>query len=964
MRNLSSYANVYANYLKTGVQPRTVVRIPVLGTDLTASTLKSTGTISRTAKPFGGYEQAATLSISNLILEDDVNFCTEATIDHKDEGVLRGAGSAISAGSPMEAYATIRNKTTGAITDPTLTVGQQYNSGLASYSVFRPFMQFQIPAALTTCEEAAFYLRGINKYSLVDFYVYVVAGTWSELGTSPVYDTGLYNDFTGWAASGAYSLTQLNEDFSTEEFFRYDASYDENEQCVMLRLNAAGRQAVVDAAGSVFRVMLISKNDADNTTPTRDEFVIFDAASVELRLRYNPIGLDNTPVYVYRYYGNTQPDYTDMLELFRGVITKYSIGLRTMDIEIRKDEGPLKRQIPDGIITEADYVSVTDPGVDNEGVFGKPIPVIYGDFTIARSFIEAIGSFTEELGSVRCESSDFFKAYMIYSTGYHSNIVYKYFHYCSFAIHTLTKFIALWNGELESFVNLPCDFNPFVAGTGKLVAGVGGAWFPYKIATSDYPTPTLNPVAAKIFKETNSSGMTDQLYSQDSDPTNWSTINSSTDSWDGATDIWGISGFDTVAFVIETYAPNGYGSNHITFNQEIYISNKDNKIYDENDNINTDGQHVFYFDNDSDLTSEDIYFEVHITASSPFSASYPIWFRNIQVMRGYVGTVGNEVYLTGKGRPDDTSGTVTGTASALIENPSHVIESLARSEFDIATASIDTADFDTAATSLANWKLAFQLLETTDGIKLLDQIGEQCKGSLFRDEYDRLSIKIWDKTQGFAHSGDDIPDDLDIFQTNGATTIVSGVEYVTRNPIMIESLTLDQTDIDECYNSFEIRFRKNYATGDYREVITIDNGEGTVGSVTTTLVSGDESYMENDQTITGLKTLCANSYNDYGEITRKLTIDADYIRDRATAVKLLQHNIECYAVRRYTVELTTYENALWIEYGDRVNIREKRVNERFGIPTAYRKKWAFYGIKHTLRGGEMRLKFMEVETDK
>jgi len=247
---------------------------------------------------------------------------------------------------------------------------------------------------------------------------------------------------------------------------------------------------------------------------------------------------------------------------------------------------------------------------------------------------------------------------------------------------------------------------------------------------------------------------------------------------------------------------------------------------------------------------------------------------------------------------------------------------------------------------------------------VLDRIGEQCKASLFRDELDRLSIKIWDKTEGFAHSGTDIPGDLDIFQTSNASTVVSGVEYVTRNPIAVESLQLGHTDLDEVYNSFEIRFRKNYATGDYREIITIDNGEGTVGSIETTLVSGDESYMENSQTIDGLKTLCANSYNNYGEITRKLTIDADFIRDRATAVKLLQHNIEAYAVRRRTVELTTFENALWIEYGDRVNIRELRVFERFGIPTAYRKKWAFYGIKHTLRTGEMCLKFMEVDTER
>ena len=67
-----------------------------------------------------------------------------------------------------------------------------------------------------------------------------------------------------------------------------------------------------------------------------------------------------------------------------------------------------------------------------------------------------------------------------------------------------------------------------------------------------------------------------------------------------------------------------------------------------------------------------------------------------------------DVFFGGTGRKDDGSGTVSGSANSLIENPSHVAEDIARNYMSLSTNSINTSSFDNVNTELtSNYKLSF-----------------------------------------------------------------------------------------------------------------------------------------------------------------------------------------------------------------------------------------------------------------
>jgi len=92
----------------------------------------------------------------------------------------------------------------------------------------------------------------------------------------------------------------------------------------------------------------------------------------------------------------------------------------------------------------------------------------------------------------------------------------------------------------------------------------------------------------------------------------------------------------------------------------------------------------------------------------------------------------HDIYFGGTGIKDDGSGTVTGSAGALIENPSHIAEHIARTYMGLATGNIDTTSFDNVNTELtSNYKLAFGINKSINSKNLLEKIGHQGK-SFFR----------------------------------------------------------------------------------------------------------------------------------------------------------------------------------------------------------------------------------------
>jgi hypothetical protein len=119
------------------------------------------------------------------------------------------------------------------------------------------------------------------------------------------------------------------------------------------------------------------------------------------------------------------------------------------------------------------------------------------------------------------------------------------------------------------------------------------------------------------------------------------------------------------------------------------------------------------------------------------------------------------------GRLDDGSGTITGTPSALLQCPSWVIESIARDEMGLATAEIDTAAFDAAATALGDSIFAFEIMDQKRSMETLDDLAYQAGLHALWDSLDRLKILKYDAAKYFPNSGTDTPALLDEFTSTG-----------------------------------------------------------------------------------------------------------------------------------------------------------------------------------------------------
>ena len=976
MRTLPT--NITDNYLKTNKSARILVRVPNVERDGAvlsfSTTIKNSGVVTRTIKPFGGLEQVSSLNISNLELGEDVRFCDESTITRTDQGALRGAGRLLNAGNPWDGYTDVRNDAAcSSFATPTITVGQDYEPGSTTYTNIRGFCQATIPSDLTSCEEATIWMQGAGDSSDTDFELVCVLGTWLSLGTGIVGDTAIFNDFTGWAASGAYSVTALNETFNTAtDYLADDDTLPDNERYNLLRFNAAGLTAVEDAAGSTLKIMILSSLDIANTAPTGDEFVQFTASNVELRLRYNTTYLKNQEARVYLYYdpdGTFDDSYTyaDALEVYRGVIDNHKLNNRTLDVELKKNDLKNDMVIPKEVLTEEEYSEI------DKSLIGKPKPIIYGDFMITRQHKTGIAyCVNQNDANVIYGYRDYVKAYIYEqsSTSWINALI------CGHALKDIEPFVVIHESGLGVFVLLTGDAAAVGGSDNKLISVTKGAdatKFPYRSTSylDNEGVPNryteIQPMIAYVPRHYTTGGDSadNPENAIDTDPTNYAQFNTND------TEIYYINKYDYPAYGIT----NRYDEQLFRFYVEsagwvdpfyvAFIAHRTDAqgwTYEGSYGAGITGGNDWY-----NLYIASAYIPANDKVAYDFrfglienALTNPKLLYNFALFVGYKKRIEREVFISVQGRPDDGSGTITGTPAALIENPSHVIESLARDEIGFATSEIDTTGLDTMATTLTDWDFAFQMLEQKKINDILDRIGEQCKTGIYWDVTNQITGTVWDDSTSFPHSATNIPGDLDIFQESYAAAVdANGDEIMTRNPIIDDTFTLDQVGAEKVKNSFVLKFKKNYASGEYEEVLTMDNGEGTAGSVSHNLVAGDETNMEDSQTRDGLKTLCSDSYTDNRSITNTLVYEAEFIRERATAVKLFQHLIEVYTPRKYKVEFDTGENALWVEFGDMINIRQDRVYDTFGTPTADRKKWSVYGHKHNQRTGRITIKAIE-----
>ncbi len=966
--------NITANYLLTGNKPRVLVSIPDLGLSLTTD-IENAGTITRSIPAFGGLERVSRYSVRSLELADELTFCTEPVpIVGRSEVVgaqpARGCGRILSESEGDGTYLSARDATAGTSFDwPAVVCGQRLYSlaGYDYYSVARPYLQFDIPAGMTSLEEATLWLAGISCTGT--FTLVIVAGSYANLQPA----TGLLNDFTGWAASGAYGVTALNESWASAEFVTYSAAVTENERYNLIRFNTAGLAAILAKTGSTIRLMMLSSKDIAGTAPTGDEYAQFETgATATLRLRYNTLDLNNRQVKSYFYYPNADgstPATSAMLERYRGVVDRYAITDRTLDLDIKASDLKQDVMIPTKLIEDTTWTDCPESNI------GRPYPIVIGDFTTADADLlhkdgiaYTVGTGSSDFPSYQYGYTDNFLLGLVVKKAFPKTILLS-----QYGMVISLKPPVIWNGQREIFDMLTAGMHDIAATDEEVTKSLTAPHGTWPGVSRPWPNNygRLSAVKPVSCSDASANLVTpEEAYSDN--PATYAALTNN-----AYLDVF----FDDQAnmtiperiYLAAQLAFSGgattfrisyaYTSDGVTWNNFVYNpTGKDSPTFE--DIINsayTVGSYFFA------CAIENVF---RVTALSQLRVRFAmknttgqVNVKNVALMISQGVDEFDSVALPGKGLPfgtwiDAAGRTDNGDATDLIESPPYVIEGLARACIPLATAAIDTAGIDAAGTELALWKHAFQILDQQRISQILDRIGIESRTGVYRDELDRLTMRTWDATRAFANSGTDIPGDLDIFQETSDAAVAAGVESMTRNPIM-GGFVLDEVDADQVYNSFVLRFRENYASGDFLEVLTMDNGGGVVGSVVTNLVAGDAANMEDSQTIAGLKALCAASYTANQSLTNQMVFESRHIRVRATAVKLLQHLIQAYTRRLHICEFTTRENALWAEYYDMINIRHTRVYELFGIPTAQRKKWAIIGTAHDQSAGTITITAIE-----
>jgi hypothetical protein len=1058
-------SNITDNYLKTGNRPRFFVHVAgserkwaTVAANNYTDRVRGVQSITDEIDPFGGMGTVSAANVDVLRLGEDIQFYTSDSEfpRYQQPGSDIGAGRVSYYGS---IYSIVRGSGAGVLAQFTgVRVGQAKAS--TTYYIHRGFLQFDIPSGVTSCEEAYIKLNGKADASDTDFYIYLVLGTWAtnNIGIDS------YDEFSGWASgTNDYTGTILNESFHTGTHFSLtDTNY--------IRLNRAGRQAVVNATGSVLKFMVLSNRDYDydaSHVPTGYEFVDFDLSvdnnTPTLELIYNTVKPDNQRARIYLAYDDPREDYgipssmSQTLNVWSGTVDDWALNSKLLSLSMRHNDFKRNVKLGKNVMTVADFSNIPEENV------GRYIPITYGapmSDAMVGDHANAIGREVNDVGTVDTNSGlrSYFK-FPIIDTGTLDlarptkavlglDGVLKTTHigYPACWNDSLKSFARIWSDDLDDQTLGDYGIIEVKAGSPRVkdsrtdsstpdyetFHGIGTSIIPGSIwmqsqvlnpdhaySNTGYASVIDNSGVIFSFPECGSSGDIDKIelvfyfyddYVLDSMELQVDLIDrtmvkpaSGTLGYLPAGAGSGRSYFNDdsgdfsdvlVGDVIYCRIPGAFTAHHIVRDLVSSTSVKVGLITNGIDLVpilHLDHDLVYdiyrpsaYLHTFSGITADGDSTVIHIDITPYFSS----WdAQNLLV--GIAGTGGlgaarislvqlryysnpgeklTDVYLGKSGRIDDISGTITGVAISLIENPAHIIESLIVNDSGIPTTEIAAASFDAAATALSGWKFAFQLNEET-GIEnvfnyngetgIVDNIAQQCNAIVLEDYTGKLKMKVFDPTGNFPTSGATLPNDLDIFEYSGSPSDGS----LTRHPMY--AFALNRINIDDTYNDFILKYNQNYATMKYESVLTIGNGVGVSADVSTNITASylsvyDPPVHTTATALTQLKDLTSACYNDINT-TNTFTFEAWAIRDTATATKLLQRLVRWYARRRYSVTLTTGLNAVGFELGDFINIRTDDIEGQFGTAFMECKKWKITKISTDLVGCKVTIDAIEAE---
>jgi len=213
----------------------------------------------------------------DLIMPDNVSWpitMDPSTVIGEDD-VASGRLLSINEGS----YTSARNSTTaggpgGGVWSIHIIVGQRKN--VEYYYVDRSSLVFDTSTLPddATIDSAKVCLVAESKYtSGSEYTLYLVKGTYTGTEVS----TDWFNDFTGWASSGVYSVTALANTITTSSFSPGDSLY--------FTLNSTGLSTISKTGNTTY--MLLSSRDINETAPTGEEQVTYEDNSPYIKIWYS-----------------------------------------------------------------------------------------------------------------------------------------------------------------------------------------------------------------------------------------------------------------------------------------------------------------------------------------------------------------------------------------------------------------------------------------------------------------------------------------------------------------------------------------------------------------------------------------------------------------------------------------------------------------------------------------------------
>lgn len=231
-----------------------------------------------------------------------------------------------------------------------------------------------------------------------------------------------------------------------------------------------------------------------------------------------------------------------------------------------------------------------------------------------------------------------------------------------------------------------------------------------------------------------------------------------------------------------------------------------------------------------------------------------------------------------EGYLDTGTGTYTGTAGALVENPAHIL-GLLSVQFSGVTAAgdVDLAGLKTVvAPARPGWIFARSLTRADDWSSYVDGLSREALLWTFLDNAGRVTAEPW--------------------EDKGGPDLVVG-------PADVQAGELDSFELsalDQVVTDFEFKYRFNHVRDDYDGLVYC-NPSGRSSDLASTW-----------------RDLCADTKFSTGGRTRPRTFEFDWIRDRATMLLVAERMIQYFAGRRWTVSFVADLSLCNVELGDQI----------------------------------------------